>query len=106
MAQNQDDRPREEIIAALTHQAFTGMSKFLRVDDQGQPERDFRHCTAQDMDRLAEYRITIIKPQGARQKGLVSFKLKMKDRMRALDALGSSFLEKNKRAAPQRTPRF
>jgi len=106
MAQKQEDRPREEIMAELAHRGFTGMSKFLSVDDQGHPKRDFRNCTAQDMDRLAEYRITIIKPRGARQKGLVSFKLKIKDRINALDALGSYFYGKNKLVAPQRKSRF
>ncbi|MFT6222210.1 MAG: hypothetical protein ACJA1F_000042 [Paracoccaceae bacterium] len=49
----------DEIIAELEHIAFTGMSKFVSIDVNGQPKIDLSNCTPEDLDLLSELTPTV-----------------------------------------------
>jgi hypothetical protein len=74
-----------DVLAELEHLAFTGMSKFLTVDGQNNVKFDLSNSTPKDLDQLAEIQITIRKRPGGYE--TISFGLKMKDRLKALDVL-------------------
>jgi len=88
MIQRNDQR-LSDVLAELEHLAFTGMSKFLTVDEQNNVGIDLTNCTPKDLGQLAEFRMTIRKIPGSRDYATISFGLKMKDRLKALDLLAA-----------------
>ncbi len=46
-----------DLIETYTHLGFTGMSRFMRIDDNGQPVIDLTGCSPGDLDLLAEVTI-------------------------------------------------
>ena len=76
----------DEIIAELERIAFGGMSKFVRIDDNGQPKIDLSNCTPKDLDLLSELTPTVRSAGGTAT--LVSVKIKVPNRLKALETLG------------------
>jgi hypothetical protein len=83
------DQMLSNVLAELEHIAFTGMSKFLTVDGQNQVKIDLTNCTPKELDQVAEIQMTIRKVPGTREYETISFSLKMKDRLKALDVLAA-----------------
>jgi len=74
-----------EVIDALARIAFTGMSRFLRIGPDGEPIIDLSACTPADLDLLAEATVDDV-TDGNRNVRRV--KIKMLDKMKALESLG------------------
>ena len=43
----------DDILAEYKRIAFTGLSKFLRINENNEPEIDLSNCTPEDLDLLA-----------------------------------------------------
>lgn len=77
----------DDILLEYKRIAFSGMSKFVRINDEGEPEVDLSRCTPEDLDLLAETQIeAFTENDGARQVRRV--KIKTLDRLKALETLG------------------
>lgn len=71
----------DDILQALKRIAFTGLSKFIRIDPQGDPVLDLSRCTPEDIDLLADLQID--------DNGKVRrIRIKQLDKLKALEALG------------------
>ena len=78
----------DDIIAEYERIAFTGMSRFISIDDDGLPRIDLSKCTPRDMDLLAEVQPTVRKVKGQEGVELHSVKIRPLDRLKALEKLG------------------
>lgn len=68
--------------------AFSGMSKFIKVNGAGDPVIDLSNCTKADLDLLAETTVEdFTDGRGEDIRDVRRVKVKMLDRMKALDAL-------------------
>jgi phage terminase small subunit len=69
--------------------AFSGMSKFIRVSPDGDPIIDLSKSTPADLDLLAEATVEdFTEGRGEDARDVRRIKIKMLDRMKALEALG------------------
>jgi hypothetical protein len=65
--------------------AFSKLSRFIRLDDKGQPQLDLSHVSHQDLAGLSFLRIGIrCVGSGLDQEIVVSFRVKMRDKLRSL----------------------
>ncbi len=65
--------------------AFSKLSRFIRLDDKGQPQLDLSQVSHRDLAGLSFLRISIRRVgSGLDQKIVVSFRVKMRDKLRAL----------------------
>ena len=71
----------DRIISEYSRVAFTGLSKFIRITEDGLPVLDLSRCTAQDLDLLAELHVD---DDGKIRR----IKIKQLDKLKALEALG------------------
>jgi len=98
----------DQVLAEYERVAFTGMSKFLRVDQDGNPQIDLTNCDPADLDLIGEAQTTVRRTPG---KGddegseFVTVKIKPLDRLKALEKLGMH-LGMGDKAANQATDRL
>lgn len=67
--------------------AFSGMSRFVRIGADGTPRIDLSECTPADLNLLAEIQTDTINT-GAEAPPIERVKIKMLDRLNALEKLG------------------
>ncbi len=78
----------EDLIETYIHLGFTGMSRFMRIDDFGQPVIDLSGCSPGDLDLLAEVTIeTYFDGKGEDARQVKRIRIKPYDRFKALDKL-------------------
>jgi len=78
----------DDTVAQYTALAMTGMSRFVRIDAQGQPAIDLSRCTPADLDLLAEITVeTFMDGKGRDAREVKRIKIKPYDRHQALDKL-------------------
>lgn len=80
-AENRTKVRLDLIIQEYARFAFAGLSKFIRIDQAGQPILDLSRCTPEDLDLLAELRVD---GDGRIRR----IKIKQLDKLKALEALG------------------
>ncbi|WP_333826870.1 terminase small subunit [Pararhodobacter sp.] len=79
----------DRVLREYERIAFSGMSKFLRVNKDGDPIIDLSACTPEDLDLLAETTLEdFTEGRGKDARDVRRIKIKTLDRMRALEALG------------------
>lgn len=79
----------ERVLAEQARIAFGGMSRFLRIGDDGEPVIDLSNCTPEDLDQLVEVQVeAFIDGRGEEAKRFRRIKLKPMDKQRALEFLG------------------
>ena len=98
----------DDVIAEYERIAFTGMSRFLRVDADGNPEIHLDQCTEADLDLISDAQTTVRRTPG-KGKGedteFVTIKIKPMDRLKALEKLGA-YLGMGDKAANETTDRL
>ncbi len=78
----------DDLIEEYTKLGFTGMSRFMRIDENGQPVIDLKGCTKADLDLLAEVTIeTFMDGKGDAAREVKRIRIKPYDRFKALDKL-------------------
>jgi phage terminase small subunit len=78
----------DDLIREYTRLAFTGMSRFMRIDSNGEPVIDLSECTKEDLDLLAEVTVeSYMEGRGEDAKRVKKIKIKPYDRFHALDKL-------------------
>lgn len=83
------DQTLSDRIARLERLAFPDRSNFMTVSARGQIETDLSKCTPDDMDLFAQFTMGVRKMPGAYAEVHVSSGFKMKDKLKALDELGT-----------------
>ncbi len=78
----------DDLVAEYTRMGFTGMSRFMRISDDGAPVIDLTDCTPADLDLLAEVTVESYQ-EGSREepRRIKRIKIKPYDRYHALDKL-------------------
>lgn len=78
----------DDLIAEYTKLGFSGMSRFMRINDDGEPVIDLSDCSPADLDLLAEVTIdTYMEGKGKNAREVKKIKIKPYDRYHALDKL-------------------
>ncbi len=88
IAREKSRKTLDDLIEEYIHLGFTGMSRFMRVDDNGQPVIDLKGCSKADLDLIAEVTIDTYmdgKDEDARQ--VKRIRIRPYDRFKALDKL-------------------
>jgi phage terminase small subunit len=79
----------DDILEQYKRIAFGGMSKFLRVNGDGDPQIDLSNCTPEDLDLLAEATVEdFTEGRGEDARDVRRVKIKPLDRLKALETLG------------------
>ncbi len=86
-AQKRAELTLDDILAEYKRIAFTGMSKFLRINENNEPEIDLSNCTPEDLDLLTEA-TTEAFTEGEGIRVVRKVKIKPMDRLKALESLG------------------
>lgn len=88
MIRQRHTKTANDLIAEYTRLGFTGMSRFMRISDDGAPVVDLRDCTPADLDLLAEVTVESYQ-EGSREepRRIKRIKIKPYDRYHALDKL-------------------
>ena len=83
----------DDAIRALSHMAFTGMSRFMRVDEvTGEPRIDLSNCTTEDLDLLTEVTVeSYVEGRGEDARQVKKIRLKPYSRLDALKVLAQYF---------------
>ena len=77
-----------DLIETYTHLGFTGMSRFLKIDENGQPQIDLSGCSPADIDLLAEVTVeTYMDGKGDAAREVRRIRIKPYDRYKALAQL-------------------
>lgn len=85
---HRNTKTSDDLIAEYTRLGFTGMSKFLKISDRGDPYLDFKDCIPADLDLLAEVTVdTYVDGRGDDSRMVKKIKIKPYDRYHALDKL-------------------
>jgi phage terminase small subunit len=79
----------DDVLAEYERIAFTGLSKFVRVDADGTPQIDLSQCSPADLDLLSEIQTDRHQMPGETPGTLIKVKIKPLDRLKALDKLAS-----------------
>ena len=88
-AQKRNEVTLDRIISEYATIAFSGMSKFIRINAQGEPVVDLSKCTPDDLDLLAETTIEdFTDGRGEDARDVRRVKIKTLDRLKALETLG------------------
>jgi phage terminase small subunit len=95
----------DDVIAEYERIAFTGLSKFVRIDADGTPQIDLSQCTPADLDLLSEIQTDSMKTPGDSGGTILKVKVKPLDRLKALDKL-AAHLGMGDKAANQSTDRL
>lgn len=77
----------ERVLAEYASIAFVGMSRFVSIDSDGVPRIDLSKCSPKDIDLLAEVQTDTIKSGAEGAPPVERVKIKMLDRMNALEKL-------------------
>ena len=88
MIRQRHTKTADDLIAEYTRMGFTGMSRFMRISDDGAPVIDLSDCTPADLDLLAEVTVESYQ-EGSREepRRIKRVKIKPYDRYHALDKL-------------------
>lgn len=95
----------DDVLAEYERIAFTGLSKFVRIDADGTPQIDLSRCTPADLDLLSEIQTDSMKTPGDGGGMILKVKVKPLDRLKALDKL-AAYLGMGDKAANQSTDRL
>lgn len=95
----------DDVLAEYERIAFTGLSKFVRIDADGTPQIDLSQCTPADLDLLSEIQTDSMKTPGDSGGTILKVKVKPLDRLKALDKL-AAYLGMGDKAANQSTDRL
>ena len=88
-AQKRNIKTVDDVVERLSHIAFTGMSRFTRINADGDIELDTSNCTPADLDLLSEVTIeTRLEGRGEDARAVKKVKIKLNDNLRALEILG------------------
>lgn len=78
----------DDLVAQYTQLGFTGMSRFLKIDVNGEPQIDLSGCCPADLDLLSEVTVeTFIVGKGEAASQVKRIKIKPYDRYKALAQL-------------------
>ena len=102
-AQKRAEVSLDDVLNEYKRIAFTGMSRFIKINDDGEPVVDLSDCTPEDLDLLTETQLeAFTENEGARQ--VRRIKIKTMDRLKALETLGKhlGLGEKTKEEAQDR----
>ena len=102
-AQKRAEVSLDDILNEYKRIAFSGMSRFIKINDDGEPVVDLSDCTPEDLDLLTETQLeAFTENEGARQ--VRRIKIKTMDRLKALETLGKhlGLGEKSKEEAQDR----
>lgn len=98
-AEAQFDITLDRVLEEYARIAFSGMSKFLRISPNGDPIIDLSDCTPADLDLLAETTVEdFTDGRGKDARDIRRVKVKLLDRMNALEKLGKHLGLSDKRA--------
>lgn len=86
-AQKRNEVSLDEILREYKRIAFTGMSRFIKINDDGEPVVDLSDCTPEDLDLLTETRLEAFNENNG-QRQVYRVKIKTMDRLKALETLG------------------
>jgi len=79
----------DRIIENLARMGFVGMSKFMRVDEFGNPSIDLSACTQSELDLVQEMTTeTYVEGGGEAAREVKKVRIKLYDRMKALEKMG------------------
>ncbi len=84
-AEKRFDATLERVLGEYARIAFSGMSKFVHVDDDGVPRVDLSKCTPDDLDLLSEVQTETL--QSGDAPPLLKIKIKPLDKLNALEKL-------------------
>jgi phage terminase small subunit len=87
----------DDVIAEYERIAFSGLSKFVSIGEDGTPQIDLSRCTPADLDLLAEIQTDRHQMPGETPGDLLKVKIKPLDRLKALDKL-AGYLGMNDKA--------
>jgi phage terminase small subunit len=88
MIRQRHTKTTDDVIAEYTRMGFTGMSRFMRISDDGAPVVDLSDCTPADLDLLAEVTVESYQEgSGKEPRRIKRIKIKPYDRYHALDKL-------------------
>ena len=88
-AQKRAEITLDDILNEYKKIAFGGMSKFIRVTQDGDPQIDLSNCTPEDLDLLAEATVEdFTEGRGEDARDVRRIKIKPMDRLKALETLG------------------
>lgn len=80
----------DDVVEELTTIAFTGMSKFIRTTSQGDAYVDLSKCTPAELDLISEISVEdFVDGRGEDARDVRRVKVKLIDRLRALEKLGA-----------------
>ncbi len=88
MIRHRHTKTADDLIAEYTKLGFTGMSRFMRISEDGAPMIDLKDCTPADLDVLAEVTVESYQ-EGSREepRKIKRIKIKPYDRYHAMDKL-------------------
>ena len=102
-AQKRAEVTLDDILYEYKRIAFSGMSKFLHVNGDGDPKIDLTGCSPDDLDLLAEATVEdFTDGRGGGSRDVRRVKIKTLDRLKALETLGKH-LGLGDKAAQERT---
>jgi phage terminase small subunit len=80
----------DDIVDELSKLAFTGLDRFVHIDEDGQPTVDMSRCTPEDLRLLSEITVKtwLEGPKDGPKTKVTETKLKLNDRVRTLEMLG------------------
>lgn len=85
---HRNTKTSDDLIAEYTRLGFTGLSRFLKISDRGDPYLDFKDCNPADLDILAEVTVdAYVEGRGDDSRMVKKIKIKPYDRYHALDKL-------------------
>ena len=88
MIRQRHTKTADDLVAEYTRMGFTGMSRFMRISDDGTPLVDLSDCTPADLDLLAKVTVESYQEgSGEEPRRIKSNKIKPYDRYHALDKL-------------------
>ncbi|MBN8294559.1 terminase small subunit [Rhodobacter sp. NTK016B] len=88
LAEERAEKKVDDVVAEFTRIGFTGMSRFVKIDEDGEPRIDLGDCTAEDLDLLTEITTeTYLEGNGEEKKPVRRVKIKLMDRHKALERL-------------------
>lgn len=89
LAQQRAEKTLDDIVREQARIAFSGMSRFLRVNADGDPVIDLSACSPEDLDLLGEVSVEdVVEGRGEDARTIRKIKIKPLDRQKALDVLG------------------
>jgi len=105
-ANERAEKSLDDVIREFTRIAFGGMSRFLRINSDGDPIIDLSQCSDEDLDLLAEVSVDdVVEGRDEDRRTVRKVRIKRVDKVRALETLGKHLGMGNK-AQEEVTDRF